>query len=159
MTLQVQVQQALAGLLSFSSGEEQLDIVEAGQRLHCRLVALDSMACAFGELTLHADRLAGMKSDHLKQVAEHLSAKLTYLLEPISPIETDATGCVVQMRSNPPQKDADRTSYYELLVAHTGTLSLTRYTRPTGQSRQIIPAQVTREVFARLVGDLSAAAG
>ena len=62
------------------------------------------------------------------------------------------------MRSNPPQKEADRTSYYELLVARTGELSLVRYSRAAGQPRESIPAHVTREVLCRLAGDLSAAA-
>ena len=94
----------------------------------------------------------------MKRIAEQLSAKLTYLLEPISPIETDAHGCVVQMRSNPPQKEADRTSYYELLVSRSGELSIRRYTRTAGQTRQTIPTQLTREVLCRLAGDLSEAA-
>jgi hypothetical protein len=80
------------------------------------------------------------------------------LLEPISPIETDAHGCVVQLRSNPPQKEADRTSYYELLVSRDGWLSLARYSRASGQKREVIPAQVTREVLLRLVGDFAAVA-
>ncbi len=83
---------------------------------------------------------------------------MTYLLEPISPIELDSQGCVVQMRSTPPQKDADRTSYYELLVSRSGELSLVRYTRLAGQPREIIPAQVTREVLLRLAGDFALAA-
>lgn len=99
-----------------------------------------------------------MTTDELKQTAERLSARLTYLLEPISPIEVDAHGCVVQMRSNPPHKDADRTTYYELLVSRAGELSLARYARASGQSREVIPAHVTREVLARLVSDFCAVA-
>ncbi len=97
-----------------------------------------------------------MSSDQLKATAEKLSARLTYLLEPISPIETDAHGCVVQMRSNPPQKEVDRTSYYELLVSRSGELSLCRYARVGGQTREPIAAHVTREVLARLAADFSA---
>ena len=97
-----------------------------------------------------------MPTEQLKKIAEQLSARLTYLLEPISPIETDAQGCVVQMRSNPPHKDADRTSYYELLVSRSGELSLCRYTRPAGAPRQLIAAHVTREVLLRLAADFAA---
>ena len=91
----------------------------------------------------------------LKIKAEQLSARLTYLLEPISPIEIDSQGCVVQLRSNPPQKETDCTSYYELLLSRGGEISLCRYTRAVGQERKPIPAQVTREVLVRLAGDLS----
>ena len=62
------------------------------------------------------------------------------------------------MRSNPPHKDSDRTSYYELLVSRTGELSLVRYTRVGDQPREVIPAQVTREVLVRLASDFAAAA-
>ncbi len=74
-------------------------------------------------------------------------------------MEVDAEQCIVQLRSNPPQKDDDGTSYYELLVARGGRLSLCRWLKERGQPRRIIPAQVTREVFLRLIADFSAAAG
>ena len=57
-----------------------------------------------------------------------------------------------------PQKTPDRTTYYELLVAKRGELTLTRYSRAAGQVREVIPAQVTREVLLRLASDLAAAA-
>lgn len=158
MTLKEQVQQALAAMSPFSVGEQPLELGDGPLHLRCDLVALDSLACAFNRLALRSDRVAAMSTDELKQCAADLAAKLTYLLEPISPIETDAEGCTVQMRSNPPQKEADRTSYYELLVSRTGELSLVRYSRAAGQSRQIIPTHVTREVLARLVGDFTAVA-
>jgi hypothetical protein len=158
MSLKSQLEQVLAATPLFSSGEQPLDVADGGAHLSCRLVALDTLACAFTNLTLRSVSLQNRSAGDLKRIAENLSAKLTYLLEPISPIETDAHGCVVQMRSNPPQKDADRTSYYELLVAKTGELSLVRYTRAVGQTREVIPTQLTREVFCRLAGDMSAAA-
>ncbi len=158
MSLKAQLEQALAGIKQFSTGEQTVSASDDGQHLDCHLTALDSLGCAFTRLTLRSDRLAGQAIDELKQIADGLSKKLTYLLEPISPIETDAQCCVVQMRSNPPHKDADRTSYYELLVARSGELSLVRYSRTPGQMREMIPAHVTREVLCRLAGDLSAAA-
>jgi hypothetical protein len=158
MTLKEQLQQALVAMPGFSSGSQGIDISEGGLHLSCQLTALDSLACSFTRLALGASSLGNRSPDELKRIAEQLSAKLTYLLEPISPIETDAEGCVVQMRSNPPQKDADRTTYYELLVARSGELSLVRFCRAAGQAREIIPAHVTREVLCRLAGDLSEAA-
>jgi hypothetical protein len=158
MSLKQQLAQTLSGLSLFSSGVQSLNLSEAQQELSCELAALDTLACSFTKLTLRASSLTNKSADELKSIAEALSAKLTYLLEPISPIETDSTGCTVQMRSNPPQKEADRTSYYELLVARAGELSLVRYSRAVGSSRGIVPAHVTREVLCRLVGDLSDAA-
>jgi hypothetical protein len=143
----------------FSSGEQLLEIHAPPGELRCQLVALDSLACSFTRLAVHSEKLAGMSREALKRTAEVLSSRLTYLLEPISPIEIDSEGCLVQLRSNPPQKESDRTSYYELLVARSGELSLCRYARSSGQSRQMIAAQVTREVLVRLVADFSAVAG
>jgi hypothetical protein len=158
MTLKGQLQQALASVPLFSSGGHLLEISHDAQELQCQLVALDSLACSFTKLALRADTLAAMSIDQLQRTAEQLASRLTYLLEPISPIEVDAHGCVVQMRSNPPHKETDLTSYYELLVSRSGELSLCRFSRAAGEQRQIIPAQVTREVLARLAADFSAVA-
>jgi hypothetical protein len=102
--------------------------------------------------------LASAGIERLRAVSQDLSQRLTYLLEPIAPIEVDAEQCVVQLRSNPPQRDEQRTSYYELLVRRGGELSLCRWTKAAGDVRQPLAAHVTREVFLRLVGDFSAAA-
>ncbi len=107
---------------------------------------------------MRSDRLSGAGIDRVKAVAANLAKRLTYLLEPISPIETDIDRCTVQMRSNPPKQSADQTDYYELLVARTGELSLLRYSRPKGGQRIAIAAQVTREVLLRLAADFDAAA-
>lgn len=124
--------------------------------LECELASLDAIGCAFTELALKADKLAGADVDELKQISERLSQSINYLLEPISPIEIDSEGATVQMRSNPPQKDDDGTKYYELLVRRDG-LTLCRYSRAAGQGRQAVPAHVTREVLTRLSGDFVAA--
>ena len=158
MNLKEQLRASLDGLAPFPQGTQVLEASEGGRHLSIELVALDRLACAVDRLLLVADALRGAKADRLKQVAERLSASLTYLLEPISPIEIDAHGCTVQMRSNPPQKEADRTTYYELLVQDSGELSLCRYSRSAGQERARIPAEVTREVLLRLAGDFAAAA-
>ncbi len=156
MTLSEKLSDALAAVPPFTSGDRVVEVEDGSLHLECHLIALEPLACAFDRLSLRAERLSGMSSDELKHVAENLSGRLTYLLEPISPIETDAEGCTVQMRSNPPQKETDRTSYYELLVSRSGELSLCRYTRAAKAERQCIPAQVTREVLVRLASDFAA---
>jgi len=158
MSLQLEVKNILASWPHFQSGESVLAATADGQEVRCELTALDSMACAFQSLLLHSSALAGRSAEQLKGVAEKLSARLTYLLEPISPIEIDAQGCLVQMRSNPPQKGEDGTTYYELLVARSGELSLRRFNAAQRGQRTAIAAQVTREVLLRLVGDFSAVA-
>jgi hypothetical protein len=156
MNIVAELEQALAGLSPFSTGEHTLEAAAGGVALSCRLVAVDTLGCAFSKLSVQSPALAGRSGEQLKKLAESLAAKLNYLLEPIRPIEYDAE--VVQLRSNPPQKTPDRTTYYELLVAKRGELILTRYSRPAGQVREVIPAQITREVLLRLAGDLAVAA-
>lgn len=158
MTLAEKTRATLAPWPAFSGGGRTLTADEAGQRFDCELTALDMLACAFSRFELHSDALASAGIERLRSVSENLSRRLTYLLEPIAPIEVDAEQCVVQMRSHPPQRDEQRTSYYELLVRRGGDLSLRRWTKTAGEVRQPLSAQVTREVFLRLVGDFSAAA-
>ncbi len=154
-----QLEQTLASWPLFSQGEATLAIEHQGQHLTCVLTALESLACAFTSLTLRSDALAGAGIERLKAVSSELAKRLTYLLEPISPIETDIDRCIVQMRSLPPKQQNDQIDYFELLVSRSGELSLCRYCRAKGSEREPIPAQVTREVLVRLAGDLAAAAG
>ena len=158
MSLKFQTQTALAGLTSFAAGRHEINLSEAGQRLSTNIIALDALALAFNHVTLTSDVLAATSIDQLKKVADALSNRLTYLLEPISPIEVDADQCVVQLRSNPPARDGNGTRYYELLVRKGGELSLRRFQKQPGGTREAIPAHVTREVFLRLVGDFADAA-
>jgi len=158
MSLKSQVQTAIAGLSPFSADRHGIEFSESGQRLSANIVALDALALAFDHVTLTSDALASASIDELKKVADALAKRLTYLLEPISPIEVDADQCVVQLRSNPPARDDNGTRYYELLVRKGGELSLRRFQKLPGGTREAIPAHLTREVFLRLVDDFSWAA-
>jgi hypothetical protein len=156
MSLQSQAKLALTNLVSFASGSQSLSASEGGVRLDADLVALDALALAFDHVTVTRDALAAAPIEQLKKLADTLSKRLTYLLEPISPVEVDADQCVIQMRSSPPQRDDNGTRYYELLVRRGGQFSLRRFEKQPGNVRQPIPAQVTREVFLRLVDDFAA---
>lgn len=155
MSLATQTKLSLANLASFASGSQSVSASEGGSRLEADLVALDALALAFDHVTVTRDTLAAAPIDQLKKLADGLSKRLTYLLEPISPVEVDADQCIVQMRSNPPQRDDNGTRYYELLVRRGGILSLRRFEKQPGNVRQGVPAQVTREVFLRLVDDFA----
>jgi hypothetical protein len=126
-------------------------------RVEADLLAVDAIGCSFQTLAYSTDKLAGASLDELKEISQSLTATLTYLLDPIGLIEADADRCAVQLRSNPPQKGDDGTSYYELLVRRGGDISLSRYSKKPGQLRQIVPAHVTREVLGRLADDFVAA--
>ena len=89
-------------------------------------------------------------------MADALTQRVTYLLEPLTPVEIDRDLAVVQMRSVDPPTDAESTAYYELLVKTGGSLSLRRYRKPRGALREPIEATVTREVLTRLIEDFVA---
>lgn len=158
MTLKDQLQTQLSTLAAFAGPGQTIDVSEGDLRLSCDLESLDRTGCEFTRLSVSTLQLAGAATDRLQKIAADLSARLTYLLEPISPVEVDHEQCVIQMRSNPPQKNDDGTTYYELLVRAGGQLSLCRFTKAIGNVRQNVPAQVTREVLLRLAGDFEAAA-
>ncbi len=111
---------------------------------------------SFDQLRIATTELATADATELERLGKMLSARLTYLMEPIAPIEIDAAACVVQLRSNPPQRDDDGRSYYELLVRRGGEITLTRYRKENGGPRRRVAATLTREVLLRLASDFCA---
>ena len=140
-----------------ASGRGLLQVDCDAGRVEADLVAVDAIGCSFQTLGFSTSKLAGASIDDLKTISDALTSRLTYLLEPIGLVEADTDRCSVQLRSNPPQKGEDETSYYELMVRRGGDITLSRYSKKTGQLRQIVPAHVTREVLGRLADDFIAA--
>jgi hypothetical protein len=141
------------------SGRGLLQVDGEAGRIEADLLAVDAIGCSFQTLGLTTSKLANATLDELKTISQSLTEKLTYLLEPIGLVEADADRCSIQLRSNPPQKGEDETSYYELMVRRGGDITLSRYSKKSGQLRQIVPAHVTREVLGRLADDFMAAVG
>ena len=157
MSIKSQVHTELNRLASLAAtGPSTLRLDLGDGTLNATITQIDRLACAFEQYSYTVDKLANATVGQLKDVANTLSKRLSYLLESISPIEIDDEACIVQMRSNPPQKDDDGTRYYELVVAR-GALTLCRYSRISGQPRINVAANVTREVFERLAEDFVAA--
>jgi hypothetical protein len=152
-----QIEQAAERAVAVGTGPWTVDETIDGVHFVCELQALESLACAFTRFQLTNAAWKAKTMDDVKRIAASLAQRLTYLLEPIKPIEADAEHCIVQMRSNPPRKDEDRTTYYELQVARGGALSLCRYEKQSGDARHAVPVQVTREVFRHLLADFVAA--
>ena len=150
MTLQQQFEQEL---LNSGGGPAAVAVDDSPRHLSCDVVERNSLAVSFNQLSLSTDELASADATKLERIGKELSSRLTYLMEPIAPIEIDSAACVVQLRSNPPQRDDDGRSYYELIVRRGGEITLARYRKENGGVRQQIAATVTREVLLRLVGD------
>jgi hypothetical protein len=158
MSIQHDVQQELKRINGLQSAA-RLEVDTPHGRLESQVTAVDAIGCAFESFVLSTDKLAGATIDQLRKLSDRLTKRLTYLLEPIGALEADAESCTVQLRSNPPQKGDDGSSYYELLIRRGGAISLCRYAKSPGQPRRVIDAHVTREVFARLADDFVAAVG
>ena len=141
-------------LANIGNGAAATLAVEALPRtLTCDIVERNALAVSFNVLRLSTAELASADAARLERIGKALAAKLTYLMEPIAPIEIDADACVVQLRSSPPQRDDDGRSYYELLVRKGGEIALQRYRKENGDTRRAISATVTREVLLRLAND------
>jgi len=154
MTIQSQFQQQLTKL--GTGGAATVTAEAQPRKLSCDVVERNSLAVSFNVLRLTTAELASASAADLERLGKALSDRLTYLMEPIAPIEIDAQACIVQLRSNPPQRDDDGRSYYELTVRRGGEIALVRLRKETRATRQQIPATVTREVLQRLVHDFCA---
>ena len=156
MSIRTDIERELVRIQAVT-GRGLLQVDSDAGRVEADLLAVDAIGCSFQTLGYSTSQLADATLDDLKQISMDLTAKLTYLLEPIGLVEADADRCSVQLRSNPPQKGEDGTSYYELLVRRGGDISLSRYQKRPGQMREIVPAHITREVLGRLADDFVAA--
>jgi len=135
---------------------QRITATEGPRTLRCEIDQCDQLAVAVYELALETHELANVEIAKLQAASQALCQRVTYLLEPISPIETDADSCVVQMRSTPPQQHENARYYYELFLRRGGSVALYRYEKQPGVIRQRVPATLTQEVLARLAEDFNA---
>jgi hypothetical protein len=139
-----------------SGGAATIAVTATPRTLTCSVLESNALAVSFDQLRLATSELSSANAADLERIAKSLAERVTYLMEPIAPIEIDAQSCVVQLRSNPPQRDDDGRTYYELTVRRGGEIALMRFRKEDGSTRQQVPATVTREVLLRLVADFSA---
>lgn len=137
----------------------ELEVRTTNGRIVGQLETVDTVGVSFTRFDYQSSTLANATVDGLKALSAKIQQRLTYLLEPISLLETDSESVSIQMRSSPPQVGDDGRSYYELLVRRGGEVTLRRYHKAAGQPRQVIAAHVTREVLARLADDFVAVIG
>ncbi len=121
------------------------------------LTQVDSLGCAFRQITLHVPAMSQAAFDVLKRWADALSQRITYLLEQVSPLEYDPQAGQVLIRSTRPDQLPDGTQYYEMVLSShgTGTFSLKRFSSIKGTpGRTQIDLLVTHEVLYKLCDDL-----
>ena len=95
----------------------------------------------------------------LQAWADRLTARVTYLMEPLVLVEADAEGTTVELRSQKPTPRDGHRSYYEVLLDRGGRLRLHRVrVENSDRRRSEAPFQLSREVLERLADDLVATA-
>src|SRR5579863_6996733 len=157
MLLHEQITHSLAGLRGLDSDVPTTMewFIEGGPAVAVDFAVVDSLSCGFRELRLSADELSNAPFEALQSWADSLCKKVTYLLEHIGPLENDAAAQTVLIRSTPPSKAPEQTSFYEMLIQAPGTLSLRRYTRAAHVAeRTACDIRITHEVLVKLVADI-----
>ena len=103
--------------------------------------------------------LAGASFNVLKQWADALSLRITYLLENIGPLEFDPTTQQVLIRSKTPDLRTGGAKYYEVLLQcqSAGHFMLRRFhSDPAQCGRDQVDLAMTHETLLKLVEDLLA---
>ena len=137
----------------------ELVVDDGAHRLSLSLTACGPVGFAFDVLEFTA-ATAERSAEALRAWAEKLSARVTYLMEPLVVLEVDARAGEVELRSQPPTARGELRSYYEVRLTKQGTLRLSRVVFDDAtRRRRPAPCQMTREVLERLTDDLVACAG
>lgn len=157
MSLCEQISQTLATMKGFASEAPRTVgwTVDAGPTVEADVTAVDSLSCALRELRISAPEFAAASLESLREWADRVCQRVTYLLEHIGPLEADVESQAVLVRSTPPANVEGRKSFYEMWVKAPGVVSLRRFTHAPGNpSRQSVDLQITHEAFLKLVRDI-----
>lgn len=154
MTLSYQLEQQLQAA---GPGSATLTVQEGQETAIVELSAVGSLGVSANRVVLKSKRLEALQTDKLREIADDLAKRVGYLLEAIAPIEIDDEACTIQMRSTPPYRAENATSYYEILVT-AGSITLRRYKKSRSAIRTPESFDLTRQVLSRLLDDFSAAA-
>jgi hypothetical protein len=99
-------------------------------------------------------------ADELKAWGGRLAARVTYLMEPLVVVETDAEAAEVALRSKSPTARGEDRGYYEARLDGSGRLRMQRIAfDAAARRRRAASFQLTREVIERLADDLVASVG
>lgn len=156
MALIDQLLQILQGMAGYNGpGGQTVSVTEpADVHLELDVTTADRYSCGFRELRLNVPPFTHTAPGQLKQWADDVCGRVTYLLEQLNTIEFDPQTGQAQIRSTRPDRQADQTRYYEIVLTMPGQLRLCRYQTLPGQPREQIDIQATHEVLRKLVPDL-----
>jgi hypothetical protein len=121
--------------------------------LHLKISDFDRLSFMIEEIVLQ-NTTNHFSIEQLKQRADRLIGRVTYLLEDFQLVEMDGHSGRVQLRSRAPQKDDRYLSFYEMLLSGDGRISLRRYKHDQeSQLRSATPMHFTEELLVKLLND------
>lgn len=159
MTLSQTLSQEFPRLIGLNSAQPTTVTLPTtnGVAMSVDFTVVDVLSCAFRELRMDVPHLTGASFAVLKQWADALSQKITYLLENIGPLEFDPTTQQVLIRSKSPDRRTGGAKYYEVLLQcqSTGRFYLRRFhSDPVQCGRDQVDLAMTHETLLKLVDDL-----
>jgi hypothetical protein len=130
-----------ASLIQVSDGELRVEVKLADwNRLGCLLDTLNLEKSHCGKLNLHPSQIV---------------ARVTYLGERLETTEIEGEAGRAILRSNPPRRDGDVVSFFEVVLNQGKDVSLVRYKYdPEVGERVQVPVPLSRDTLDRLMGDL-----
>ncbi len=156
MSLSRQIAAALDDVKPETGGPACLVSADDGpNRLAMRVLQTNPIAVEAEELVLETSSTRSLAD--LNAWADRLACRVTYLMEPLALLESDAEGTVVELRSRKPTVRAGLRSFDEVRLDASGRLTLTRHAfSEADRTRRQTPFTLSREVLDRLVDDLVA---
>lgn len=144
---------------SFSTPGEVVIDLDGGGSLTLALREAGAVGVAFDRLRFAAADRAERSPEALRSWADRLSARVTYLMEPLVVVEHDREAGAVDVRSKSPTVRNERRTYYELRLHRDGSLVMTRTAHDEAtRQRAPVPCQMTLEALEHLADDLAACA-
>jgi hypothetical protein len=157
MTLSPKIAAALDARSEGGAFPCDVSVADGPYRLSLHLTAAGSVGLAFASLDFAVADRPEWTTEALRAWADRLSARLTYLMEPLVVLEVDAAEGEVELRSQSPTVRGGHRAYYEVRLSKQGTLRLGRTVYDeTERRRRPTTCQMTREVIERLADDLVA---
>lgn len=128
------------------------------------LSELDSIGILLNSVEVSKDISPDVEmAEYLKVAAETIEKRINYLMEQLKIIELDSTTNAVQLRSERPETNDGRLSYYEFVLkagkwfGYRNHVSVHRYSQhPEDEpNRHSVPFPVTKKQFQKLIDDLT----
>lgn len=143
----------------FHDHVEQIVASEGGLTVRCDVQGAERLSCALRQIECVAETGAPLPPAELLSQVNAICGKVTYLLEPLAPIEVDPGHGKVLVRSKAPRQKEGKVSYYELLASGDRHLSLRRYAFDSvDKKRSLVEFYLTKDQLDLLLTDLIASA-